>query len=527
MKKSGVIVLIILVLMISIISFVNAGSSIGVAVRVTGRVIEDVTVTGDESNEAETNETETNETTNETEIEYTDEELVDTIPEAGITPDSALYGMDVFVDNVRATLTPSSLGKAKVRLDIMGERMAEMEQMAKKNKAEEAKKAGLQAQKQMRKFEGSVEKIKKIKKKDAEELKEHMQRNAKILEILKQRLIDYDSDWADAILDALEIMKTSEHMIANIPEDFDLKPSFEFSPGTSTFESMIAQCIESGETQEECEKIEDFCKELRATTAKDCVAMLSSGFLTPTFRTYGPGERPPDPHNCSGFHSSYITQKKYCCEDTDEDHSTEHREKTDDRSLDYYYIKGTVDYKVINLRTDEIEHEIFTDSCDGNTLTEWECAQRDRMLSEEYDCPYGCQDGACITCNSDSICDENEDCSCSDCEGKRNGCKGFNSVCRNGECVYKEVVIGGVPEEHPEPPGEMQVAEEEFEGECIDSDGGMDYSTKGIITISGHSVREDYCDNNSWLIEYFCGDNNMVSSIPYSCLNGCEDGVCV
>ena len=42
-----------------------------------------------------------------------DEEPQINMPKAGITPDSALYGMDVFLDNAKATLTPSSLGKAK------------------------------------------------------------------------------------------------------------------------------------------------------------------------------------------------------------------------------------------------------------------------------------------------------------------------------------------------------------------------------------------------------------------------------
>jgi len=80
---------------------------------------------------------------------------------AGITPDSIFYKLDVFFDNVRAIFTPSSLGKAKVRLNIMQERMAEMEEMANKNKAEEAKKAELQVQKQMQKFDSSIRKVRK------------------------------------------------------------------------------------------------------------------------------------------------------------------------------------------------------------------------------------------------------------------------------------------------------------------------------------------------------------------------------
>ena len=70
----------------------------------------------------------------------------------------------------------------------------------------------------------------------------------------------------------------------------------------------------------------------------------------------------------------------------------------------------------------------------------------------------------------------------------------------------------------------QEIAAEEFEVECTDSDGGIDYSTKGII-IMGEYIGEDYCNDDSWLIEYFCED--VVSSIPYSCPNGCEDGVCI
>jgi len=493
MKKEGIVFTLLVILLISI-SF----------------VIPESNETEVNNETADINETETNETINETEIEYTDEELAEIMPDAGITPDSVFYGVDVFVDNAKAILTPTSLGKAKIRLDIVGERMAEMEEMVYKNKKEDTKRAELEAQKQMQKFEGSVKKIKKIKEKDASELKEQLQRNTATLEILKQILLDYDSDWADAMADALEIMKTSESYIANIPEDFDFKPQSIFDPGTSTFESMIAQCIESGESPEECEKIEDFCKGLMATTAEECVEMLSSGFLTPTFRKVSREEMLADPHGCiSGSHSSYITQKKYCCEDTDEDYFTEHKEKTDDRLLHYYYVKGIVDYKVIILKTDEVDHEIYTDSCDGDKLTEWECAEQDRMLSEEYDCPYGCEDGACLpSCNFDFICDNSEDCSCSDCEGKRNGCKNPSLVCHDGSCMPEEVL--------------QEVVEEK----CKDSDEGMNYFIKGIINIGEHNVGEDYCENDLSLIEYFCG-NNVISSIPYSCQNGCEDGACI
>ncbi len=361
--------------------------------------------------EDETNDNETE--TNETEIENItvddEEEIIVAMPEAGITPDSAFYVVDVFLDDVRATMTLNSLDEAKIRLDIMQERMVEMEEMANENKEEEAKKAEVEVEKQIQKVDSSIKKIKKIKEKDALELKEQMQRNAEKLETLKQILIDYDSDWSDAMVDALEVMKISENIIETIPKDFELKPTFVFRPGTSTFESMIAQCIESGESPEECEKIEDFCKEFKATTAEECVEMLSSGFLTPTIRAIPYGEeRPPDPHGCSGFYSSYLEQTKWCCDDSDGGYSPEYIEHIlnlhpDSRPMDnYYYRKGIVEYKIINLKTGEVEEGIERDSCNGNTVTEWICPlvksreTRNERYSEEYECPLGCEDGACI-----------------------------------------------------------------------------------------------------------------------------------
>jgi hypothetical protein len=404
------------------------------------------------------------------------------MPKAGITPDSIFYGFDVFFDNLRVALTFRAVNKAKLRLDIMQERMAEMEQMAENNQIAEAEKAEAQVQEQMQKFEGSVE---KIEKKDAEELQEHIQTHAEILEILKQRLEDYDSDWADAILDALEILEASENTLANIPEDLDFESAFVFTPGTSTFESMIAQCIEAGESPETCAEIEDFCKEMKAPTAEECVEMFSSGFLTAVITSGPPGSRPPDPHNCSGFWSSYISQTKWCCKDSDGIYSPEYVERMISEGRgeipSYYHRKGTVEYKIINLRTQEIEQGIERDSCDGDTLTEWLCptslnrVTRNERYSEEYECPLGCEDGACIP-------------------------RYFSAT-------------------------------EEFEGECVDSDGGQDYYIKGVISGKAPtglaSSQIDHCLTDSTLAEFLCGDNDLVLLDAHDCPNGCQDGVCI
>jgi len=358
---------------------------------------------------------------------------------AGITPDSAFYGVDVFVDNARATLTPSPLGKAKVRLDIMGERMAEMEEMVSKNKTTEAKRAELQGQKQMQKFESSVE---KIKKKDAPELNAYMQNYNVRLEERKRRMMNYGqpADYTDAIADAIRILEEVENVIVNIPEDLDPEATFKLSV---------------------------ICEEAGATTVEECKEMISSGALTATFRKVSREEMLADPHGC--FSGSYANREtKWCCDDSDGTYSPEYVEKLMEgledytgHILDYYYRTGTVEYKIINLETEEIEEGIETDSCNGNMLTEWFCPRvmdpitQNKRFSEEYDCPYGCYDGRCI--------DENE--------------------------VLDEVEI---PEEVPdeveipeEVPDEVEVTK--LEGECTtDSDGGQDYFVKGTIVYTSN-----------------------------------------
>jgi len=87
-------------------------------------------------------------------------------------------------------------------------------------------------------------------------------------------------------------------------------------------------------------------------------------------------------------------RKEWCCDDSD----GEFRFREDL----HYYIKGAVEHKVIDVNEDSgywtvIEHEIYIDSCDGDTLTEWICAGGRKYIgSETFKCPNGCEDGACI-----------------------------------------------------------------------------------------------------------------------------------
>ena len=108
-------------------------------------------------------------------------------PKAGITPDSILYKLDVFFDNTKVFFTPSSLDKAKIRLKIIQERVAEINLMVQKNKTSEVKRAELEGQKQIEKFKSLI-KNKDIGIKDIDELNKSIQNHNTQLKIWKQEL---------------------------------------------------------------------------------------------------------------------------------------------------------------------------------------------------------------------------------------------------------------------------------------------------------------------------------------------------
>jgi len=67
---------------------------------------------------------------------------------------------------------------------------------------------------------------------------------------------------------------------------------------------------------------------------------------------------------------------------------------------------------------------------------------------------------------------------------------------------------------------------------CTDSDGGLDYYTKGEVTVctyydwgGGCSGTVDRCDGNV-LIEGYC-EGTDSKSVQYTCPYGCEDGACI
>ncbi|MFH0979247.1 MAG: hypothetical protein V1837_08185 [Candidatus Woesearchaeota archaeon] len=78
------------------------------------------------------------------------------------------------------------------------------------------------------------------------------------------------------------------------------------------------------------------------------------------------------------------------------------------------------------------------DSCSSNTLTQYSCSGGSCIASTQ-DCPAGtnCVVDKCVlivSCDTDGTCDPGETCSCTDCNGRQDGCPS-GQVCANGVCT--------------------------------------------------------------------------------------------
>jgi hypothetical protein len=62
--------------------------------------------------------------------------------------------------------------------------------------------------------------------------------------------------------------------------------------------------------------------------------------------------------------------------------------------------------------------------------------------------------------------------------------------------------------------------------QCSDSDGGLNYYTKGIITLNNGTFN-DTCTGSNMLKEFQCFPNNSFSPVNYNCPDGCLNGACV
>ena len=184
---------------------------------------------------------------------------------------------------------------------------------------------------------------------------------------------------------------------------------------------------------------------------------------------------------------------------------------TDSDNGKNHEIKGTVSY---NDKSSGISGSV-EDSCSGSQLKEYYCSG-DSLLTENYVCPNGCSNGACLNA---TICKMSVGISQTDLVNCiYNGISCQSKYDLNSDGVY--TIIGDMP---------CYVNQTST---CTDSD-GLDYYKKGI-SYDNNLYKDggmDSCYINSnydhlVLNEYYC-TNGRVEGKTYDCPNGCSDGACI
>ena len=199
-----------------------------------------------------------------------------------------------------------------------------------------------------------------------------------------------------------------------------------------------------------------------------------------------------------------------------------------------YFIKGTVS---------SVSND-YDDRCTGDLVIEYTCENNDYLLNT-YECPNGCEDGACVwdNCTKDSA----------DVDFLE---AGTVTLFKNGQVTYREdnCLLDGRLQEvfccSCFRPGEDYLGCQDVcaqyntctcvdgacvEETCTDSDGGIDYYTKGTATSSvegGYDELTDFCAGGGgadirMLAEAYCSESNTVLRENYICPNGCDDGACI
>ncbi|VVB57479.1 Uncharacterised protein [uncultured archaeon] len=122
--------------------------------------------------------------------------------------------------------------------------------------------------------------------------------------------------------------------------------------------------------------------------------------------------------------------------------------------------------------------EMKADACaNANALYEYDCMPDGSIIRTQAACPLGCRDGACLT------------------------------------------VLSPDP---TNPPGSDEV----LSSVCLDSDGGINFGQKGMVSVNGILIGTDGCTNNRFLEEYYCLPNGSATKEGYALPGGmiCEDG---
>lgn len=173
----------------------------------------------------------------------------------------------------------------------------------------------------------------------------------------------------------------------------------------------------------------------------------------------------------------------------------------------------------------------FSDYCNANfDVQEYYC-ENDSVKSKSISCGAGnpCRNGVCsspvLTCSDTNA---NSPLSIGSANQYRGGVVAatFNDVCIDSSKKTSFSCQGGiVKNETLNCPFGTYCTNGACIGNCVDSDGGLRYTTSGSAR-SSIEEKADFCSDQSTLIEYYC-DQNQIVNVTYGCGGPCGDGKCL
>lgn len=174
---------------------------------------------------------------------------------------------------------------------------------------------------------------------------------------------------------------------------------------------------------------------------------------------------------------------------------------------------------------------VFSDFCNANfDVQEYYC-ENDSAKSKSISCGTGnpCRSGACsspvLTCSDTNT---NSPLSVGSVNQYRGGVVSttFNDVCVDSSKKTSFSCQGGiVKNETLNCPFGTYCSRGACIGNCVDSDGGLRYTTAGSAK-SSVEEKFDFCSDQGTLVEYYC-DANQIVNVTYGCGGPCGDGKCL
>jgi len=194
----------------------------------------------------------------------------------------------------------------------------------------------------------------------------------------------------------------------------------------------------------------------------------------------------------------------------------------------HYYLKGYTNSSI---------NGSFWDYCSGNYVIEYSCYTNENYINiGSINCPDGCSNGACLNVT------ENQTETCYDSDGGINYnvkgetyleanfksvdfCMGSSAVeyycdlnlVKNTSLVCSNGCLNGICLSAP-----VNITNQT----CYDSDGGIDYYVKGVLSAINGSIFTDYCAASN-LVEYSCDGDLVQVMSGFACPYGCLGGVCL